>query len=367
MTRETKTKTRHASYHLPRNRVLISAVLKTPSPSALLSGVSSIISTTVSPSPPADQPRSSLQPHDGAPLSGATELIPSKYLRPKDPAALVEETESSKSPGKSSGVNTRPHIAHLPSQLLDAPARAALNMPNSNTAPGQARAVRGGNPSTPEYEAEEALLGMNSNGNGNGNGHGHGYGGLGDNLNTSGNNHNESIPLLSPTPMRPGLSRSSSAASTSSNRGILRRIFIDRAGTPSQHLTRPTFPPPSSSTYSPIPHRPLSFLAKINLFINQTISIILSTFFLVFVVAWALSTEIARNLPKWIRRGPVKKFPWDDDRYWRKEGKKISKEPRDYARQVGMDIENQTVETEDGYLLRWVLSSIHISFTEARS
>jgi hypothetical protein len=93
-------------------------------------------------------------------------------------------------------------------------------------------------------------------------------------------------------------------------------------------------------------------LAKINLFINQTISIILSTFFLVFVVAWALSTEIARALPKWIRPGPTKKFPWDDDRYWRKEGRKISKEPRDYARQVGMDIENQTVETEDGYLLR---------------
>ena len=311
-------------------------MLKTPSPTALLSGVTSIISTTVSPPPP-NQPRASLQPHDGAPLSGAEELVPSKYLRPSRDHPTDEK---SKSPGKSSGVNTRPHIAQLPSQLLDAPARAALNMPNSTTAPGQARAVRGGDPKTPEYEAEEGL-GMSLNG----------YGGLGDHLNGN-SNHNENVPLLSPTPMRPGLSRSSSAASTSSNRGILRRIFIDRAGTPSQHLTRPTFPPPSSSTYSPIPHRPLTLLAKINLFINQTISIVLSTFFLVFVVAWALTSEMARALPKWIRPVPAKKFPWDDDRYWRKEGKKISKEPRDYARQVGMDIENQTVETEDGYLLR---------------
>jgi hypothetical protein len=152
--------------------------------------------------------------------------------------------------------------------------------------------------------------------------------------------------------MRPGLSRSSSNASTSSNRGILRRIFIDRATTPSQHLTRPTFPPVSLTTYSPQPHTPLSILAKINLAINQTISIVLSTFFLGFVVSWAMSMETLRALPKWIRPDKVQKFPWDDDKYWRKEGRKISKEPKDYALQVGMDIENQTVETEDGYLLR---------------
>lgn len=67
-----------------------------------------------------------------------------------------------------------------------------------------------------------------------------------------------------------------------------------------------------------------------------------------------MSMETLRALPKWIRPGKVQKFPWDDEKYWRKEGRKISKEPRDYALQVGMDIENQTVETEDGYLLRCV-------------
>lgn len=287
--------------------------------------------------PPPDQPRSSLTPHDGAPLLNAEGLVPEKYLD-----LTKTTTPSPEAPGRASGVNTRPHIAQLPSQLLDAPARAAMNLPNGHTGHGQARALRGYDPKTPEFEAENGL--GSSIGNVNGNGYAGAYG-QGD---------TENVPLLSPTPQRPGLSRSSSNASTSSNRGILRRIFIDRATTPTQHLTRPTFPPPSSSTYSPIPPQPLTLLAKVNLFINQTISIILSTFFLVFVVAWAVGSEIARALPRWMRPGQIKKFPWDDDRYWRKEGRKISKEPRDYARQVGMDIENQEVETEDGYFLRSV-------------
>ena len=65
-----------------------------------------------------------------------------------------------------------------------------------------------------------------------------------------------------------------------------------------------------------------------------------------------MSAELVKALPKWMRPIKAKTFPWDDDSYWRKEGRKVSKDPRDYARQVGMDIEHQTVETEDGYLLR---------------
>ena len=202
-------------------------------------------------------------------------------------------------------------------------------MSNASTAHGQTRAVRG-DPRTPEYEinGEDGYVSGPDKGNG------------------------ESQPLLAPTAVRPGLSRSSSAASTSSARGVLRRIFIDRANTPSQHLTKPTFPPPSLSTYSPLPTRPLSLWAKVNLFINQSIAVGLSTFFLSFVVSWAIGAELVKALPKWLRPIKAKKFPWDDDRYWRKEGRKVSKDPRDYARQVGMDIEHQTVETEDGYLLR---------------
>ena len=165
----------------------------------------------------------------------------------------------------------------------------------------------------------------------------------------------EYSPLLSPSPQypsRPGVSRTSSTGSTASNRGILRRIFIDRASTPTQHLTHPTFPPPSASTYSPLPPSPLTLSSRVNLFINQTISVILSTFFLAFVVAWALSVELTRNLPKWIRGDRPQTFPWDDQRYWEKEGGKISKDPSDYARQIGMEIEHQTIETEDGYYLK---------------
>jgi lysosomal acid lipase/cholesteryl ester hydrolase len=159
----------------------------------------------------------------------------------------------------------------------------------------------------------------------------------------------ERVGLLS---ARPALSRSSSNGSASSGRGVLRRIFIDRSTTPSHHLSRPTFPPPSASSYSPLPPTELSIAAKINLFINQTISIVVSTFFLAIVTSWAVGNELIRALPKWIRGNKGKKFIWDDEKYWRKEGKKISKEPRDYARQVGMDIVDQRVETEDGYYLK---------------
>lgn len=278
----------------------------------LLSATTSILSPS-----PITKPRSPLAPStSGAPLANDTTLIPQKYL---------SQTSTSFPQTNTTGYNHRPalNLRSPPSTLLDAPGRAALNMPNGLTASGQARAVRGGEAKTPEYELDQE----------------------------------EYTPLLAPTPgypNRPGISRSSSTGSTTStgNRGILRRIFIDRATTPTQHLTRPTFPPPSSSTYSPLPPSPLTISSKVNLFINQTISILLSTVFLTFVVAWALFAEITKGLPKWVWRTSPKVFPWDDQKYWQKEGRKVSKDPSDYARQVGMDIEHQTVETEDGYYLK---------------
>ncbi|WVR04487.1 hypothetical protein IAU60_001491 [Kwoniella sp. DSM 27419] len=328
------------------------------SPTNLLGVTTSIISP-----PPPDQPRGSLSPNGGAPLTGDTFLIPSKYLSadrkrdeeiggpcsPRDTFAAQGLSSShnpypsrlSPSPSKS------PHIQLTrapPSTLLDAPARAAMSMPNGSTAAAQARAVRGGEVRTPEYEVDDD-----------------GFGSLSPSSRSRGRRGEESTPLLAPTPQYPGmnhgsggpgLSRSSSAASNSSSRGILRRIFIDRAGTPSQHLSRPTFPPPSLSTYSPLPPSPLTLGAKINLFINQAISVTLSTYFLIFVVLWAFSAECAKALPKWVWPDKPRNFPWDDEKYWRKEGKKVSKDPADYAKQVGMDIEHQTVETDDGYYLK---------------
>ncbi|WWD07856.1 hypothetical protein V865_005963 [Kwoniella europaea PYCC6329] len=328
-------------------------------PSKLLGVTTSIVSPTSTPSPdsssssPSPEIIKSLSPRGGAPLTGDSSLIPSKYIV-DEKHSKPNSNSSSSSSGQSSSFNTHPakispsappiHLTRAPpSTLLDAPARAAMSLPNGMTASAQARAVRGSSESrTPEYEIDEDGLGVPSS-----------Y--------KNGNGGEERTPLLSPTPtysnnynlnMKPSLSRSSSTGSTSSNRGVLRRIFIDRSTTPSQHLTRPTFPPPSLSTYSPIPPKPLTLLAKLNLFINQSISIILSTYFLIFVVLWAFTAECCKALPKWVWPDRPKKFPWDDENYWKKEGKKISKDPSDYARQVGMDIEHQTVETEDGYYLK---------------
>lgn len=268
-------------------------------------------------------------------MSGDTTLIPNKYLNEKrdedtgyPPSPLKAESQAQTTslnphPSRSVPAEIPSLVRSPPSTLLDAPARAAMSLPNSQTAAAQARAVRGGEVKTPEYEVDEDVY-----------------------------SRAEDVPLLAPIPLRPSLSRASSAASTASNRGILRRIFIDRSTTPSQHLTRPTFPPPSLSTYSPMSPAPLSLWAKLNLLFVQTTSIILSTYFLVLVVLWAIAAEMAKCLPKWIWPERPRKFPWDDEQYWKKEGKTVSKDPAFYAKQVGMDIEHQTVETEDGYYLK---------------
>lgn len=270
----------------------------------------------------------SLKPHSGAPLSAQAELLPKKLQ-----ATTTAHNRLQRAP---------------PSQLMDAPARAALNMPNGSTYAGQARAIRsagnlGGEAKTPDFEISEGEV-FERNGSGL--------------AGTPRSSENEPL-LQAPKPVHRNGGSTSASPSRTPSPGFLRRIFIDRASSPAQHLTRPTFPPPSLSTYSPHPPRPLTFFSRINLFLLQTTSLVLSTTFLTFVVAWAIGAELSKTLPQWLWRtfgwGKKRKvFPWDDEKYWKGEGKRISKEPRDYARQVGMDIENQTVETEDGYLLRLV-------------
>lgn len=179
-------------------------------------------------------------------------------------------------------------------------------------------------------------------------------------VNGNGRANGEDIPLLAPMPRlggifnstTPAMSRSASAQSTASSRGILRRIFIDRFGTPSQHLLRPTFPPLSLSTYTPVPVTPMTYWEHVVLIIRQTISFGISTFFLAGVVLWAFGAEALNIVPRWLRRPKAHIYPWDNDVHWRKADIKVSKEPQYYARQIGMDIENQTVETEDGFYLR---------------
>lgn len=302
-----------------------------PSPTSFLNATAALIAPS-----PISKPQSPLTPTEGAPLSGDATLIPNKYLSEKrdEDAGYPPSPLKTKSEAQTTSLNPHPSrsvpreipslVRSPPSTLLDAPARAAMSLPNGQTAAAQARAVRGGEVKTPEYEVDE-----------------------------DGYSRAEDVPLLAaPNPIRPSLSRASSAASTASNRGILRRIFIDRSSTPSQHLTRPTFPPPSLSTYTPLSPAPLSLWAKLNLLFIQTVSVILSTYFLILVVLWAVAAELAKWLPKWIWPDRPRKFPWDDEEYWKKEGRKVSKDPAFYAKQVGMDIEHQTVETDDGYYLK---------------
>ncbi|KIR30947.1 lipid particle protein [Cryptococcus deuterogattii LA55] len=302
-----------------------------PSPTSFLNATAALIAPS-----PISKSQSPLTPAEGAPLSGDTTLIPNKYLSEKrdEDAGYPPSPLKTKSEAQTTSLNPHPSrsvpqeipslVRSPPSTLLDAPARAAMSLPNGQTAAAQARAVRGGEVKTPEYEVDE-----------------------------DGYSRAEDVPLLAaPNPIRPSLSRASSAASTASNRGILRRIFIDRSSTPSQHLTRPTFPPPSLSTYTPMSPAPLSLWAKLNLLFIQTVSVILSTYFLILVVLWAVAAELAKWLPKWIWPDRPRKFPWDDEEYWKKEGRTVSKDPAFYAKQVGMDIEHQTVETDDGYYLK---------------
>lgn len=293
-------------------------------------------------------------PAPGAPLSNQTELLPAPVLvlaetasvhalpvaggADDGPVDLIEGVVDGL--GNRDGKTTAIRYSKKLTDLMDAPARAALNMPNGLTASKQARAFRrGADPSTPEFEMNTPDLSPQPpillNGALEGGG---GAGFFKDSASTS-----------------TGYSRSPSPnfmTSMTSNSSLLRRVLVERSSSPNQHLTRPTFPPPSLSTYSPQPPRPMTLAAKFRLFVMQTVSLVISTAFLAVVVTWAVSVEVLQ----WTRslltgKKPTKVFPWDDDKYWRK-NEKVSKEPRDYAKAIGMDMENQTIETEDGFYLR---------------
>ncbi len=98
----------------------------------------------------------------------------------------------------------------------------------------------------------------------------------------------------------------------------------------------------------------LTFVGRVRLQIAQLIANSLSSIFLLFVVIWALSVRLFAALPAYL--GLVARKPkealkeWDDAKRWKKEA--LVKDVRYYARSCGFDIVNETVETEDGYLLR---------------
>jgi lysosomal acid lipase/cholesteryl ester hydrolase len=102
-------------------------------------------------------------------------------------------------------------------------------------------------------------------------------------------------------------------------------------------------------------HQPLSFkpsfLSFSRLFLNQAISFAVSSFFLCIVVTWACLVSIRNSLLRTLRPpiSQTKKYDWDK----RPEApEKVTKGVAYYARAIGLDIRDETIETEDGFYLR---------------
>ena len=92
-----------------------------------------------------------------------------------------------------------------------------------------------------------------------------------------------------------------------------------------------------------------SFLANLSLFFDQAISFLISSFFLSIVVLWACLVHIFNIILNSLRASPSKVFHWDQAP---ETPEKVTKEVAYYARAVGFDIQDETVETEDGFYLR---------------
>ncbi|KAG8957210.1 hypothetical protein FRC03_010370 [Tulasnella sp. 419] len=93
-----------------------------------------------------------------------------------------------------------------------------------------------------------------------------------------------------------------------------------------------------------------SLWTKSELFVGQLISFLISSFLLVIVVAWAGIDRLFHSIPRLWRPRTRQKYDWDDA--MRKGREKVSTEVNLYAREVGLDIEDETALTEDGFYLR---------------
>ena len=90
--------------------------------------------------------------------------------------------------------------------------------------------------------------------------------------------------------------------------------------------------------------------SRVRLLATQTFSLIISSFFLTFVVIWAFFHRLRKEVPAWIRREQPKVYSWERPEYRKKEH--VVNDVSYYARQVGFNIVEEEVETADGYLLR---------------
>jgi lysosomal acid lipase/cholesteryl ester hydrolase len=136
----------------------------------------------------------------------------------------------------------------------------------------------------------------------------------------------------------------------------------------SVHISRPTTPSVHQHTYlaHPLgsedslsssfvatsrgkPPRQPTLLSRLRLSVTQMLSNTLSATFLIIIVVWALSVRLAAYL---FSRSPPKteQRVWDHPDRWKDE--RIVKSVPYYAESCGFAVEEQTVETDDGYFLR---------------
>ena len=98
-----------------------------------------------------------------------------------------------------------------------------------------------------------------------------------------------------------------------------------------------------------------TILSRVRLFWLQLFANAASAAFLILIVVWALGARGLGAGIKWLRgvKRDGRRREWEDDENRRKyEGEKVVKDIRYYARNCGFDVEEQEVETKDGYLLK---------------
>lgn len=98
------------------------------------------------------------------------------------------------------------------------------------------------------------------------------------------------------------------------------------------------------------PYSRPTLYSRVRLIVTQTTANILSSFFLLLVIVWALSVRLLAAIPKFFAPTIKEQKEWDDPQRWSKE--ELVKDVRYYAANCGFEIINETVETQDGYYLR---------------
>ncbi|KDQ14149.1 hypothetical protein BOTBODRAFT_32935 [Botryobasidium botryosum FD-172 SS1] len=127
---------------------------------------------------------------------------------------------------------------------------------------------------------------------------------------------------------------------------IVAQVHVDsRQTTPEIIVHELTSNPPYTRDYL----LKTSLEDQIRLLLSQAFAVALSSFFLSFVLLWAIFMHLIHTVPLLIRPKKLPKYDWDTYD-WGSE--RISRDMAYYAQSTGFDITDEVVETKDGFLLR---------------